>query len=77
MPRRYPGMDSEFYELTKDLPARAEGETLAAWLERVAPGKYDEALQLHQRYRFDPRGLEQAERARLRELCRAPVASTG
>lgn len=76
MARRYPGMDSEFYELTKELPARAEGEPLAAWLERVAPGKYDEALRLHQRYRFDPRGLEQAERARLRELCRAPVAST-
>lgn len=75
--RRYPGMDSEFYELTRELPARAEGETLEAWLARVAPGKYDEALRLHQRYRFDPRGLEQAERARLRELCRAPVASTG
>ena len=75
--RPYPGMDSEFYELTRALPARAEGETLGAWLERVAPGKYDEALRLHQRYRFDPRGLERAERARLRELCRVPVASTG
>lgn len=75
--RRYPGMDSEFYALTRELPARAEGETLAAWLERVAPGKYDEALRLHQRYRFDPRGLEQAERARLRELCRAQAALPG
>jgi protein-glutamine gamma-glutamyltransferase len=74
--RRYPGMDSEFYELTRELPERAEGETLAAWLERVAPGKYDEALRLHQRYRFDPKGLEQAERNRLRELCHARDAST-
>lgn len=73
--RRYPGMDSEFYELTRDLPARAEGETLEAWLERVAPGRYDEALRLHQRYRFDPRGLELEDRARLRELCRTPAAS--
>jgi len=75
--RRYPGMDSEFYALTGDLPARAEGEPLEAWLERVAPGKYGEALRLHQRYRFDPQGLEQAERARLRELCRAQPASSG
>jgi transglutaminase-like putative cysteine protease len=74
--RRYPGMDSEFYALAKALPARAQGETLACWLERVAPGKYDEALRLHQRYRFDPLGLAQAERARLRELCRAPVAQS-
>jgi protein-glutamine gamma-glutamyltransferase len=73
--RRYPGMDSEFYQLTRELPVRAEDETLAAWLERVAPGKYDEALRLHQRYRFDPRGLSDEERRRLRELCRMPAAS--
>lgn len=75
--RRYPGMDSEFYALTRELPVRAEGETLEAWLERVAPGRYDEALRLHQRYRFDPKGLDQEERHRLRELCRAQVASAG
>lgn len=67
--RRYPGMDSEFYELTRALPPRAQGETLVAWLERVAPGKYDEALRLHQRYRFDPAGISRDERERLRELC--------
>ncbi len=72
--RRYQGADSEFYELTKSLPRRAAGETLTAWLARVAPGKYEEALRLHQRYRFDPKGLEAAERARLRELCRASPA---
>lgn len=69
--RAYPGMDSEFYELVKALPPREDGETLSAWLGRVAPGRYDEALRLHQRYRFDPAGISAAERSRLRALCRA------
>jgi hypothetical protein len=73
--RRHPGADSEFYALTKDLPPRDAAETLTAWLARVAPGKYDAALRLHQRYRFDPLGLSDDERARLRELCRARIAS--
>jgi transglutaminase-like putative cysteine protease len=72
--RRYQGEDSEFYELTKSLPPRAAGETLGDWLARVAPGRHEEALRLHQRYRFDPRGLEEEERRRLRELCRASPA---
>ena len=74
-PRRYQGTDSEFYELTKSLPPRTAGETLTAWLARVAPGRYEEALRLHQRYRFDPQGLAAEERARLRELCRAALAA--
>ncbi len=74
--RVYPGTDSELYEALKPLPPREPGETLGAWLARVAPGKFDEALRLHQRYRFDPRGLSAAERARLRELCRVPAASS-
>ncbi len=69
--RRYQGEDSEFYELTKSLPPRTAGETLTAWLARVAPGRYEEALRLHQRYRFDPKGLDVEQRVRLRELCRA------
>ena len=73
--RPYPGRDSEFYQLMRALPPREDGETLTAWLARVAPGRHDEALALHQRYRFDPLGLGSEERARLRELCRAPVAS--
>ncbi len=73
--REYPGRDSEFYQLMKALPPREDGETLSAWLARVAPGRYEEALRLHQRYRFDPVGLSSEERARLRELCRSPVAS--
>jgi hypothetical protein len=74
--RGFPGGDSEFYELAKALPAREPGETLTAWLARVAPGRFDEALRLHQRYRFDPLGLDATERARLRELCRGGAAST-
>lgn len=71
----YPGRDSEFYELVKALPPREDGETLSAWLARVAPERFDEALRLHQRYRFDPLGLSLEERERLRELCRVPAAS--
>jgi transglutaminase-like putative cysteine protease len=74
--RPYPGRDSEFYELTKTLPPRDPAEPLSAWLARVAPGRYGEALRLHQRYRFDPRGLSAEERSRLRELCRAAAAAT-
>ena len=72
--RDHPGRDSELYELLKPLPPREPGETLSAWLARVAPGRFDEALRLHQRYRFDPAGISRAERERLRELCRAQAA---
>jgi hypothetical protein len=67
--REYPGKDSEFYALVRDLPPRETSETLSAWLARVAPGRFDEALRLHQRYRFDPAGIRRDERERLRELC--------
>jgi hypothetical protein len=70
-PRASPGADSEFYELVKTLPPRDRGETLTAWLRRVAPGRYEEALRLHQRYRFDPRGLSAQERKALSRLCGA------
>jgi hypothetical protein len=69
--RDYPGRDSEFYALERSLPPRESGEALSAWLMRVAPGRHDEALRLHQRYRFDPRGLSAEERSRLRILCLA------
>ena len=75
---RFPGEDSEFYAVEKALPARATGETQAAWLKRIDSDvslqktkQIREALQLHQRYRFDPQGLAAAERNRLRELCRS------
>src|SRR6185503_2490923 len=59
--RRHPGEDSEFYALEKTLPVRAEGETQAAWVNRISRGltpiqleKLCDGLRLHQRYRFDP-----------------------
>lgn len=74
----YPGEDSEFYAVEKTLAARAPGETQAAWVKRIATdfslqelNKIRAALQLHQRYRFDPEGISAAERNQLRELCRA------
>jgi hypothetical protein len=72
----WPGEDSEFYALEKTLPAREPSETQAAWLARIAKNLSLEktsgirtALELHQRYRFDPQGISAAERVRLRELC--------
>ena len=61
--------------MLKPLPPREPGETMSAWLGPVAPGRFDEALRLHQRYRFDPAGISRAERDRLRELYRAQAAS--
>jgi hypothetical protein len=82
--RNYPGEDSEFYAVAKALPPREPSETQAAWIERIAsnipPKNLDpiqEALRLHQRYRFDPAGLSRNERNRLRELCRSLTPSTG
>jgi hypothetical protein len=81
--RRHPGEDSEFYAVEKSLPPREASETQAAWLARIAaniPSKklnpVQEALRLHQRYRFDPVGLSRNERNRLRELCRGLAAAT-
>ena len=83
--RAWPGADSEFYALeralSQRLAARAEGTPLSSWLQQAAHlldpatrDKVGEALRLHQRYRFDPGGIGDAERARLRELCRALAA---
>lgn len=76
--RHYPGEDSEFYALEKTLPPRASSETQGAWLKRIAKEfsnqkstRIEEALRLHQRYRFDPDGLSRNERNRLRDLCRS------
>lgn len=75
--RAWQGGDSEFYALERAIAAahgtRASGETVTAWLARVKPpeelrARALEALALHQRYRFDPEGLEAAGRSRLREV---------
>ncbi|HZR17911.1 MAG TPA: transglutaminase-like domain-containing protein [Verrucomicrobiae bacterium] len=74
----WPGLDSEFYELERQLSARGLGrnqsEPLREWLARVAKDKnlgsagegLRELLLLHYRYRFDPEGLTPAERDELR-----------
>ena len=81
--QRYPGEDSEFYALEKSLAPRSSGETQAAWMKRIvaalpaqASDQIRMALQLHQRYRFDPEGITAAERNQLRELCRALIPRT-
>ena len=82
--RAHAGDDSELYALEPLLAerfgARAPGETLAAWTRRIPLGKdtresFQDALSLHERYRFDPRGLEPGERAALRARCLALAQS--
>ena len=79
--RRFAGADSEFYAVTARLPARAQHESLAAWLARIAPAldppmrqALAQAKTLHDRYRFDPRGIDAAERRALRSHCLALAA---
>lgn len=77
------GLDSEFYLVERILAQRAvarrTNEPLTGWLERVSA---DPALQelwpsvlallsLHYRYRFDPRGLSDSDRERLRSEANA------
>ncbi|HEU5395764.1 MAG TPA: transglutaminase domain-containing protein, partial [Verrucomicrobiae bacterium] len=77
-PIHWPGLDSEFYLLEQKLARRGlprqPGESLSLWLERVlqspdladlrAPAR--KLLRLHYRHRFDPRGLNEADREILR-----------
>jgi hypothetical protein len=70
----WPGLDSEFYQLEKQLAEhgvpRGASEPLNEWLARVAttPGLAElyaplqEILRLHYRYRFDPLGLGAEDR---------------
>ena len=78
--RPWPGLDSEFYMLERALATegqlRSPGMPMVPWINRisrtldpVSRERLAEALRLHQRYRFDPAGLNPAERMRLRELC--------
>jgi hypothetical protein len=78
----WPGLDSEFYLLEKKLAElgvpREPGEPVSDWLERVAESSgladlrtpLHELLRLHYRYRFDPLGLNQADREALRREAR-------
>jgi transglutaminase-like putative cysteine protease len=72
-----PGLDSEFYELERQLAARGvprqPGETLSDWLARALadPALADlrqaarQLLPLHYAHRFDPRGLTGPDRKTL------------
>jgi transglutaminase-like putative cysteine protease len=76
--RDWPGLDSEFYQIEKQLAARGvlrgANETLADWLERAAvepslstlKAPLRGLLRLHYRYRFDPQGLSDSDRQELR-----------
>jgi protein-glutamine gamma-glutamyltransferase len=79
----WPGLDSEFYQLEKQLAVRGvtrqSSEPLSDWLARALaePALNDlrtplqELLQLHYRYRFDPHGLDEAERQMLERDAKA------
>jgi hypothetical protein len=81
-----PGLDSEFYQLETRLAARGirrrPSETLSAWLARASAEpaigqerqSLEELLVLHYRYRFDPRGLQPAEREALRSRTKSCLA---
>ena len=82
----WPGLDSEFYQIEQKMVERGAGrqpsEPLSAWLLRAMndPALADlqsqlrELLRLHYRYRFDPRGLTQADREALRREARGCLA---
>jgi hypothetical protein len=77
------GLDSEFYAVEARLAelglGRRPAEPATVWLTRVgdlAPvsasrAELDTLVMLHYRHRFDPAGLPEAERARLRAAARA------
>jgi transglutaminase-like putative cysteine protease len=79
----WPGLDSEFYEIEKELAQRGvpreQNEALTEWLRRAAhessfaelQGPLQALLRLHYRYRFDPRGLDDDDRKELRRQARA------
>ncbi len=85
-PGNWPGRDSEFYRLEQKLVAhgltRLPGEPLSAWLRRVVGDPnlagleqpLQDLLRLHYRHRFDPQGLNQAERETLRREVEACLA---
>ena len=80
----WPGLDSEYYELEARLAAsgheRQPHETPAHWLERLRRDGIDHPslpalVDLHYRYRFDPRGLESIDRKQLRTLSEVEIAA--
>jgi transglutaminase-like putative cysteine protease len=83
-PAALPGADSEFYAIERTLAARGLGrrgdEPVGVWLarvERAVPeaGAVRQLAALHQRYRFDPHGLDADDRRALRDGVDAWLAS--
>lgn len=82
----WPGLDSEFYLLESRLAARGvprtPGEPLSIWLSRAAAdpalagmkNSLEELLRLHYRHRFDPQGLNETDRGKLRRDARECLA---
>jgi hypothetical protein len=77
--RNWPGVDSAFYAVERRLAerygARAPNEALGPWIARVAAAldplgraQLLEALELHQKSRFDPEGIDDAAARRLGAL---------
>lgn len=80
----WPGLDSEYYELEKRLAAtgheRHPHETPTQFLQRLRRDGIDHPslpalIDLHYRYRFDPRGIEQTDRKQLRTLAAVELES--
>lgn len=73
------GLDSEFYQIEKRLGdwglARRPSETVRQWLRRLEqelPDSYmselHQIIDLHYRYRFDPQGLTEEDREKLKSM---------
>jgi transglutaminase-like putative cysteine protease len=83
----WPGADSEYFLLEKRLEkaglARGNEEETTEWLERIAPDSptLAEALgrivRIHYKYRFNPEGIDAAEREELRTLVRSCLKRVG
>lgn len=74
----WPGLDSEFYEIERELGRRgfprSLAESVAEWCRRIESDYRGQSLApvllLHTRYRFDPKGLNGDERQALSEAVR-------
>jgi hypothetical protein len=82
--RVFPGRDSGFYDVERALLAqvrpREPGTSLGAWMSRMEAeleaslfGDLLRTLELHNRLRFDPEGLDDRERTQLRDGARRLV----
>ncbi len=83
-PFSYAGADSEFYRIEQRLTEQGWGrrahETTQDWLARLKTdtkmetASLVEIVELHNRYRFDPLGLDEAQRVRLKHTANTWLA---